>query len=94
MYFVPSAALLLLAGLISPPQPCQSFHGRAWHSSADGMFRIWHIGTRHEFLPDTHGRDSDDVEGTSWEYLLDMLSGFHKDDAHTPTLSCARQVLT
>ena len=44
---------LLLFGVTttaSAAEPCQQINGRAHYYFGDGQFRLWHIGTHHEFL--------------------------------------------
>jgi hypothetical protein len=59
--------------------PCQLIHGRATYSSANGMFRIWHIGTHHTFRPDeTRTPDYTDFS-PSWGRVFDLLTANGKD---------------
>lgn len=51
----------LLLGQAKPS--CQTIHGRAHLYTGDGQLRIWHIGTHHEFEPDS----------SSWERVQGWL---------------------
>ena len=57
------------------PGSCKVIHGRATYYSADGQLRIWHIGTHHEFEPDS----------TSWKRVIAwMYAGVparHREDS-------------
>jgi hypothetical protein len=50
-------SLLLIAASASvrlqAAEACFTIHGRAHYHSGDGNLRIWHIGTHHDFEPDT-----------------------------------------
>jgi hypothetical protein len=35
-----------------PSHPCFAIQGRAHLFSGDGLLRIWHVGTHHEYTPD------------------------------------------
>jgi hypothetical protein len=77
------AALLIVASSSAfAAESCQSFHGRAIYYSADGQFRIWHIGTHHEFEPpDLVGSDPD-LE-SSWNRVMTiLLAGSNDPDSH------------
>lgn len=67
------AALLIVASSSAfAAESYQSFHGRALYYSADGQFRIWHIGTHHEFEPpEMHGPNPD--YEPSWNRLMKIL---------------------
>lgn len=77
------AALLILAATPAfAAEPCQSFHGRALYYSADGQFRIWHIGTSHEFQPPEMPGPNPDYE-PSWNRLMKiLLAGSQNPDDH------------
>lgn len=50
------ALLVLVFGLLPPlhaAEPCMVIHGRAHLYTGDGQLRIWHIGTHHEYAPDS-----------------------------------------
>jgi hypothetical protein len=55
-------------------EPCQKIHGRALFYSADSQFRIWNIGTHHEFAPDYDGAD----QGASWDRIMNRLKNGDK----------------
>lgn len=57
-------ALLVPAILSAQAKPsCTTIHGRAHLYTADGQLRIWHIGTHHDFEPDS----------TSWDRVKGWL---------------------
>jgi len=59
-------ALGLLAIVVLPAlasEPCTVIHGRAHFYEGDGQLRIWHIGTHHEYEPDS----------SSWDTVLAWL---------------------
>ncbi len=67
------AALLILTSTSAfATEPCQSFRGRALYYSADGQFRIWHIGTHHTFEPPDMPGPNPDYE-PSWDRLMTIL---------------------
>lgn len=67
-----AAFALLIACASYAAEPCQMFHGRARFYSADGQFRIWHIGTHHEFMPSRYV--DQDEWGHGWDRVLDLLN--------------------
>ena len=69
------ALTLAAASTLHAAEPCQTFHGRAHFYSGDSQFRIWHIGTHHEFEPDYAGTD----QGTSWDRVIDLLKAGDED---------------
>jgi hypothetical protein len=74
--------LILTTPLAFAAEPCQSFHGRALFYSADGQFRIWHIGTHHEFEPPDMPGSNPDYE-PSWNRLMTvLLAGSQNPDDH------------
>jgi hypothetical protein len=76
MRTIPTLAALLIVASSSAfaAEPCQSFHGRALYYSADGQFRIWHIGTHHTFEPPDMQGPNPDYE-PSWNRLMKILLG-------------------
>ena len=77
------ATLLILT---TPPafaaEPCQTIHGRAIYYSADGQFRLWHIGTSHEFEPPQMPGPNPGYE-PSWDRLMKiLLAGSQNPDDH------------
>ena len=44
---------LLSAGTLQAADSCFTIHGRAHLYGGDGQLRIWHVGTHHEYEPDT-----------------------------------------
>jgi hypothetical protein len=81
MRLLPCIATVVIAACASQAQaaePCQLIHGRAHYYSGDGQFRIWHIGTQHEFgAPNAEAQDWDH----SWDKIMDLLQAGTK----TPT---------
>jgi hypothetical protein len=51
-WIVASVAPKLMAA-----QKCEVIHGRAHYYCGDGNLRIWHIGTHHEYEPDSTSYD-------------------------------------
>jgi hypothetical protein len=47
------AALLIFPLSASAADTCMVIHGRAHYYAGDANLRIWHIGTHHEYEPDT-----------------------------------------
>ena len=43
------ATLLLITSYAFATEPCQRIRGRAILYLGDGQFRLWHVGTHHEF---------------------------------------------
>ena len=77
-----SALLILISTSAYAAELCQSFHGRALYYSADGQFRIWHIGTHHEFEPPEMDGPDPDYE-PSWDRLMQiLLAGSRDPDSH------------
>jgi hypothetical protein len=68
------AALLITSTSAFAAGPCQIFHGRATYSSANGMFRIWHIGTHHTFMPDDLRTPDNTDFSPSWNKIMDLLT--------------------
>jgi hypothetical protein len=66
---IATICLFFSALTASAAQPCQTFHGRAHFYAGDGQFRIWHIGTHHEFEPDPDSHD----HGASWDPIIKLL---------------------
>ena len=60
-------------------EPCQQIHGRAHYYFADGQFRLWHIGTNHEFS--LMYSESSDRPYPVDERILDMLRAGTKTPA-------------
>lgn len=72
------AALLLLTSTAAfAAQPCQTFHGRFRFYSADGQYRVWHIGTHHTFMP-PWGPSDVGYLNAGWNRAMDIL------DRHNP----------
>jgi hypothetical protein len=64
-------AILACALSLKAVEPCRKIHGRAHYYFADGQFRLWYIGTHHEFS--LIYSDYADRDYPTDEKILDML---------------------
>ena len=78
-------ALGLLVIVVLPAfasEPCTVLHGRAHLYGGDGQLRIWHIGTHHEYEPDS----------SSWDTVMEWLEAGVPDSEKSQNASPASAV--